>query len=53
MKGKNVIATNQDAREPFAVSPEQKRFLLKSLAEADRGEFVDVDDVLAELDESN
>ena len=40
-------------REPFRVSPEEKRILLESIAQADRGEFVDVDDLLAELDESN
>lgn len=39
--------------EPFRVSPEEKRVLLASIAQADRGEFVDADDLLAELDESN
>jgi hypothetical protein len=33
--------------------PEEKRLLLESIAQADRGEFVDADDLLAELDESN
>ena len=40
-------------REPFRVSPEEKRMLLESMAQADRGEFVDADDLLAELDGSN
>lgn len=40
-------------REAFRVSPEEKRMLLESIAQADRGEFVDADDLLAELDESN
>jgi hypothetical protein len=35
---------------PFRVSPEEKRLLLESLSQADRGEFVDSDDLLAELD---
>lgn len=40
-------------REPFRVSLEEKRMLLESMAQADRGEFVDADALLAELDESN
>ena len=35
------------------LSPEEKRLLLESIAQADRGEFVDADDLLEELDESN
>ena len=38
---------------PFRLSPEQKQELLESMAEADRGEFVDVDELMAELDDSN
>lgn len=38
---------------PFRLSPEQKQELLESMAEADRGEFVDVDELMAELDESD
>lgn len=37
----------------FRVSPDEKRMLLESIGQADRGEFVDADDLLAELDESN
>jgi hypothetical protein len=39
--------------QPFRVTPEEKRLLLESIAQADRGEFVDADALLAELDESN
>jgi predicted transcriptional regulator len=38
---------------PFRLSPEQKQELLESMAEADRGEFVDLDELMAELDESD
>ena len=38
---------------PFRLSPEQKQELLESMAEADRGEFVDVDELMAELDASD
>jgi hypothetical protein len=37
----------------FSVSDEEKRMLLKSIAQADRGEFADMDDLLSELDDSN
>ncbi|HYR27119.1 MAG TPA: hypothetical protein VEU30_01555 [Thermoanaerobaculia bacterium] len=39
--------------EPFRASPEEKRLLLESIAQANRGELVDADELLAELDESN
>jgi hypothetical protein len=35
------------------VTPEEKRLLLESIAQADRGELVDTDELLAELGESN
>jgi hypothetical protein len=38
---------------PFRLSAEQKQQLLESMAEADRGEFVDFDELMAELDDSN
>lgn len=38
---------------PFRLSAEEKRLLLESIAQADRGEFVDGEELLAELDESN
>jgi len=51
-EGEKVTVLSHD-REPFRVSPEEKRMLLESMAQADRGEFVDADNLLAELDESN
>jgi hypothetical protein len=45
------IARDDQAR--FRVSAEEKRLLLESIAQADRGEFVETGDLLAELDESN
>lgn len=51
-EGERVTVLSND-REPFRVSPEEKRMLLESMAQADRGEFVDADDLLAELDETN
>jgi hypothetical protein len=39
--------------ESFSLSPEEKHLLLDSLAQANRGEFVDAEELLAELDESN
>lgn len=52
-EGEKVTVLSYGDKEPFRVSPEQKRMLLESMAQADRGEFVDADDLLAELDESN
>jgi predicted transcriptional regulator len=43
----------REAGAPFRLSPEQKQELLESMAEADRGEFVDVDELMAELDDSD
>jgi hypothetical protein len=51
-EGERVTVLSHD-REPFRVTTEEKRMLLESIAQADRGEFVDADDLLAELDESN
>ncbi|HEY0156304.1 MAG TPA: hypothetical protein VGF28_03340 [Thermoanaerobaculia bacterium] len=52
-EGEKVTVLSYADREPFRVSPEEKRLLLESIAQADRGEFVDADDLLAELDDSN
>jgi hypothetical protein len=52
-EGETVTILIHDESGSFRVSPEEKRLLLESLAQADRGEFVDVDELLAELDESN
>jgi hypothetical protein len=52
-EGEKVTVLSYGVREPFRVSPEEKRMLLESIAQADRGELVDANDLLAELDESN
>lgn len=52
-EGEKVTVLSRDAGESFHVSAAEKRMLLESLAEADRGELVDADELLAELDESN
>ena len=52
-EGEKVTILGYGGGEPFRVSPEEKRMLLESIAQADRGEFVDANDLLAELDESN
>ena len=52
-EGEKVTVLSHSESEPFRVTPEEKRLLLESMAQADRGEFVDVDDLLAELDETN
>jgi hypothetical protein len=52
-EGEKVTVLSHGAGEPFQVSPEEKRMLLESIAQADRGELVAAEDLLAELDESN
>lgn len=52
-EGEQVTILSHGDNESFQVSPEEKRLLLESIAQADRGEFVDADELLAELDESN
>jgi hypothetical protein len=52
-EGEKVTILSHGDSESFHVSPEEKRLLLESMAQADRGEFVDADELLAELDESN
>jgi redox-sensitive bicupin YhaK (pirin superfamily) len=51
-EGEKVTVLSYDDKT-FRVSPEEKRVLLESIAQAERGEFVDSDELLAELDESN
>jgi hypothetical protein len=53
LEGEKVTILGHNDSETFSVSPEEKRMLLESIAQADRGEFVDADELLAELDESN
>lgn len=43
--GEKVTVLSYGNEQPFRVSPEEKRLLLESIAEADRGEFVDADDL--------
>lgn len=52
-EGEKVTILSHAENESFPLSPDEKRLLLKSIAQADRGEFVDGDELLAELDESN
>lgn len=52
-EGEKVTILGYDDQTPFRVTPEEKRLLLESIAQADRGEFVDAETLLAELDESN
>ncbi|HKR65075.1 MAG TPA: hypothetical protein VJZ00_15180 [Thermoanaerobaculia bacterium] len=52
-EGEKVTVFSHEGGTPFRVSPEEKRLLLQSMAEADRGDVVDGDELLAELDDSN
>jgi hypothetical protein len=52
-EGEKVTVLSYADKELFRVTPEQKRLLLESIAQADRGELVDADELFAELDESN
>ncbi|MBV9071266.1 MAG: hypothetical protein JO231_21300 [Acidobacteria bacterium] len=52
-EGERVTILSYAPGETFRVSPEEKRLLLESIGQAERGEFVDADDLLAELNESN
>jgi hypothetical protein len=52
-EGEKVTVLGQEGSATFRVSAEEKRELLQSMAQADRGEFVDGEALLAELDESN
>ena len=52
-EGEKVTVLAQEGAETFTVSPEEKRFLLESIAQAKRGEFVDTDELMRELDEPN
>ena len=48
VEGEQVTILGQDHGETFQVSPEEKRLLLQSIAQANRGEFVDADELLTE-----
>lgn len=52
-EGEKVTVLSYVPGGTFRVSADEKRQLLESIAQADRGEFVDADDLLAELDNAN
>jgi hypothetical protein len=52
-EGEKVTVLGYEGQEPFSISASEKQLLLESIAQADRGEFVDGEELLAELDESN
>jgi hypothetical protein len=52
-EGEKVTILSSAPGKPFRVTAEEKRLLLESMAQADRGELIDGEEVLAELDESN
>ncbi|MGZ5431337.1 MAG: hypothetical protein ACXW31_10460 [Thermoanaerobaculia bacterium] len=52
-EGERVTILGHDNGATFQVSLEEKRLLLESIAQAERGELLDADELLAELDESN
>jgi hypothetical protein len=52
-EGEMVTVLGTEDNETFRLSPAEKKQLLESIAQADRGEFVDAEQLLAELDESN
>jgi hypothetical protein len=52
-EGEKVTVLGHDGTDTFQVTPSEKRQLLESIAQADRGEFVDGETRLSELDESN
>jgi redox-sensitive bicupin YhaK (pirin superfamily) len=48
VEGAKVTVLTQD-EETFELSPEEERVLLAAITEADRGDFVSSDDLLADL----
>jgi hypothetical protein len=52
-EGEQVTVLRREGNETFHVSPEEKRELLKAIDQAKQGTFVDVDELLAELDDPN
>ena len=46
-EGEHLTVLSYDEREPFRLAPEEKRLLEESIAEADRGELVDGEALLA------
>lgn len=52
-EGEQVTVLRREGNETFHVSPDEKAQLLDAIDQARRGEFVDVETLLAELDEPN
>ena len=52
-EGERVTVLSHEQAESFHLSAAEKQLLLESIAQASRGEFVDVEELLSELDESN
>ena len=52
-EGEQVTVLRREENETFQVSAPERRELLDSIAQATRGELVDADALLAELDEPN
>lgn len=52
-EGEKVTILSREGDETFRLSPEEKRILVESVGQSKRGEFVDADALLSELDESN
>ena len=52
-EGEKVTVLSHVPGATFRVTADEKRQLLTSIAEAERGEFVDADDLLAEVGDSN
>jgi hypothetical protein len=51
--GERAVVLGHEENETFRLSAAEKSQLRESIAQADRGEFVDAEQLLAELDESN
>jgi hypothetical protein len=51
-EGEKVTILSYGEERPFRVSLEEKRLLLESLAQANRGELVDGEELLRELDDT-
>ena len=52
-EGERVTVLRREGNETFQVTADEKRQLLESIGQANRGEFVDVDELLREIDELN
>ena len=52
-EGEQVTVLRREGNEMFHVSPDEKRQLLVAIDQTNQGNFVDADELLAELDEPN